>query len=428
MNRHAWILLLSLAAPCLAQSHCDPYGLPNAASRVLALQKEIEEITLPETDTGISPAVSAKMTLLKDALSSISDIALACANPSIDPSVLENQLAKALHANAPEPPENTAISADDHRYDEITGSYGHNLRVKVSRPPGFANLLQLQYSVNIECGDDNMLLLYELRNAVWTQKLRWQSPALKEASDAFGDFFLVAVLRDPVTPQNNSWSVAVAHGRPWCTSRMSGFRIDVLSPSTHSSSPRIVWHTEREYSRGGFAPSIKPLGNTFELRLNADCMSFDIDNCFERRVVYRYRLDNDKQVRRIGPLAINARGFVSEWLTAPWTEARDFSSTTSLPELHRVHDQFDPPSKPDGNEFRGHSYGPVRSCAAPRTFQVQINSTLEKIVTGKPGGESQPLPSLYFHVREVKDGYEVVTAPIAPDSTCTGPNLMPAAD
>jgi hypothetical protein len=427
MNRHAWILLLSLAAPCLAQSHCDPAALPHSAARVLALQKEMKQIKLPEMDTGIPPAVSAKMTLLKDALSSVSDTTLACAVPSLDPSALQNQLAQALHANAPEPPENTAISADDHRYEEITGSFGHNLRVKVSRPPGVSNLLQLQYSINIECGDDNMLLLYELHNGVWAQKLRWQSPPLKEVSDAFGDFFLATVLRAPATSpgSDEAWQVAVAHGRPWCTSRFSGFQIELLSPTDHPAFPQVLWHTKRGYSRGDFEPSIKSSGNTFELRLNDDCMSFDNANCFERRVIYHYRVDSDNQVRRVGPLAINARGFVSEWLTAPWTEARDFSSTESLPELQRVHDHFDPPSKPNDNQYRGHSYGPVRACPTPRTFQVQINSTQEKIVPGKPGGESTPLPSLYFQVREVADGYEMLSAPTTPDPKCTGPNLMP---
>lgn len=246
-------------------------------------------------------------------------------------------------------------------------------------------------------------------------------------SDAFGDFFVSAVLHEPsaLESRDTKWRFAVAHGTPWCTSRFSNFKIDLLSPGPDPDSPRVLWHTEREYSRGNFDPWIKSSGNTFELRSNADCMSFDSANCFERRVIYQYSVDGNDHVHRVGPLAINARGFVAEWLTAPWPESQDLSAAESAPTLQKVHDQFQPPSKPIDDQYISHSYGPVRACAAPRTFQVQINSTLDKIVPGKPGGKSAPLASHYFHVREVKDGYLMLSAPTEPDSTCSGANLMP---
>jgi hypothetical protein len=117
---------------------------------------------------------------------------------------------------------------------------------------------------------------------------------------------------------------------------------------------------------------------------------------------------------------------VAEWLTAPWAESQNLSAAESATTLQKVHDQFAPSFKPNDDQYASHGYGPVRACAAPRTFQVQIDSTLEKIVPGKPGGESEPLATHYFHVREVKDGYLMLSAPTEPDPTCSGPNLMPA--
>ena len=125
-------------------------------------------------------------------------------------------------------------------------------------------------------------------------------------------------------------------------------------------------------------------------------------------------------------IAINARGFVEEWLSAPWSESRDFSSAEAVTELQAVYDRFDAPIKLNGDQFVRHPLGPVRACAAPGVFQVQIDSTLENIVPGKPGGVRKPLASRYFHVREVKDGYVMLSAPTAPDPTCSGANLMPA--
>jgi hypothetical protein len=425
-----WILLVSLSIACHAQDRCTANALPEAATRVLALQAEIEQIKVGEMEEGVPPAIANKITQFKDALSHVSDAALACATPSIEPFELESHLAEVLHANAPEPTPNSVISTDDHRFDEILGSYGHNLRVRVSRPPEVADVIAIQYSANIECGADTMLLVYELQDGVWMEKLRWQSSTLKEISDAFGDFFLLAFLHNSSSSKGGEakWRVVVAHGTPWCTSRFSSFKIDLLSADRDAASPRVLWHSERGYSRGDFDPWLKSSENTFELRLNADCMSFDPDNCFERRVIYRYTVDDNDHVHRVNPLGINARGFVEEWLSAPWSESQDFSASGPSALLQKTHDQFDPPLKPDDDQFVSHGFGPVRACAAPGVFQVQINSTLERIVPGKPGGESSPLPSNYFHVSEVKDGYLILSASIEPDPTCTGPNLMPTAD
>jgi hypothetical protein len=422
-----WLLTVSvcfaqIAIPCHAQNHCTNDAFSQDASRVLDIQASIRKIEVGDMEDAVPPAVASQMTRVKDALSRFSDAVLSCAKPSIDPATLEKGLAELLHANAPEPQPNTVISKNDHRYDEVLGSYGHNLRVQVSGPAEFPGLLTIQYSINIECGSDIMLLIYERHDGVWTQKLRWQSPPLKSIGDAFGDFFLWGLLR---ASSSGAWRVAVAHGSPWCSSRLSGFHIDLLAPTRDSVSPVVLWHTARGYSRGGFDPQPRMSGDTFELRLNADCMSFDAGNCFERRVIYRYALDSKDHLNRVNPLGLNARGFVEEWLSAPWSESQGFSAAGSADALQEIHDQFDQSQKSD-EEYISHSLGPVRTCASPGVFQVQINSTLERMVPGKPGGESKDLPNRYFHVHEVRNGYMMLSAPTEPDPACTGPNLMPA--
>jgi len=427
MKRLSWILLLLFAVHCSAQERCTPSTLSQAAVRVLALEKELKQMDVGEEDDDVPPAVADKIIQLKDILSLASDAALTCAKPTVDTTELQGSLARALHANAPEPPENTSISKEDHRYDEILGSFGHNLRVQVTRPPSVSGIIQIQYSTNINCGQDSILFVYELHDRTWMQKLRWQSQPLKSIADAFGDFFLFTILPGFSTTENKDtkWRVVVAHGTPWCWSRMSNFKIDLLSPGPDPASPHVLWHTEREYSRGDFVPHMKSSGNTFELRLNADCMDFDSANCFERRVIYRYSVDSNDSVHRVGPMGINARGFVAEWLTAPWSESRNLSVAQSADTLQKVHEQFDQPVKPSDDQFVTNGFGPVRSCASPGIFQVQINSTLEKIVPGKPGGDSEPLPSHYFLVREGKDGYVMFSAPTKPDPVCSGANSLP---
>ena len=106
---------------------------------------------------------------------------------------------------------------------------------------------------------------------------------------------------------------------------------------------------------------------------------------------------------------------------APW--ATIFRPTGSRGAPVAVHDQLARPGT--DTEFASHSAGPVRACNAAGTFQVEIQSTLQRFVRGKPDVESRPLPSRYFHVREIRDGCLMLSAPTEPDRGCKGANLMP---
>jgi hypothetical protein len=308
----------------------------------------LKQVKVEEMDTNVPAEVRDLITQLKDALSCTADAALAGAGPSVDPVELQQRLAHVLSANPPQPPQDAVVAKDDHRFDEALGSYGHNLRVQVTRPATVARLIEVEFSINIECGQDHMLLLYALGNGAWRRQMRWQALPLKETSDAFGDFFLVTILPAPAGGTSGP-RVVVAHGRPWCTSRFSGFDMDVLSPVSDPNSPKVLWHTQRGYSRFNFTPTIRSSEDTFELRLNAptwDPMGFE------------------------------------------------------RPALQQVHHLFEPPAKDDA-EFASYSYGPVRACDAPKRFQVQMNPTLERF---GPQNESQPSrPAIFTCARPGRD-------------------------
>ncbi len=411
------VLALLAVIPCSAQTPCAPAQLSDAANRVHRIQEGLKQVKVEEMDTNVPAEARDLITQLKDALSCTADAVLAGAAPSVDPVELQQRLAHVLSANPPQPPRDAVVPKDDHRFDEALGSYGHNLRVQVTRPVTVAGLIEVEFSLNIECGQDYLLLIYELGNGAWRRRTRWQASPLKQTSDAFGDFFLVTILPGPAGGTYGP-RVVVAHGTPWCTSRLSGFEMDVLSPVVDPNSPKVLWHTHREYSRFNFTPTISSSEDTFELRLNAPTWD---PTGFERRVIYRYQIDEHLGVHRIQPIASDARGFVEEWLDAPWSEAQGFLAQGAAPALQQVHHLFEPPIKV--TEFASYSYGPVRACDAPKTLQVQMDLTLER---SGPQNWSQPLPTRYFHVREAGNGYVMVSAPTEPDSTCTGPDLMPA--
>lgn len=393
---------------------CAPGSLEDTANRIRSIQEELKRFQTKEMDTAVPALARDQLTQLKDALRCAADVALTQAGPSADAVELQNQIGHVLSANRPAPADNPVVSGNDQTF----GTYAQELAVSVSRSLSFPKLLEIRFSMDIPCGDDNLLLVYVLENGAWRNKLRWQAPPLKEISEAFGDFFVSTMVS--ANEGGSSPRIVVAHGTPWCTSRFSGFAIDVLAPSSDPSLPKILWHTQRGYSRGDFSPTLRSSRDTFELRVNESALDGD---SFERRVIYQYRLDEHQGVRRIEPIALNARGFVEEWLSAPWPESKGFSAPGAASALHIIHDQFAQHPLSD-SEFVTNSYGPVRACDAPGGFQVEIRSTLEKIVPGKPGGESRPLPTRYFHLREVKDGYLVVSAPSEPDPGCKGADLM----
>ena len=182
--------------------------------------------------------------------------------------------------------------------------------------------------------------------------------------------------------------------------------MDLLAPGPDPDAPRILWHVNREYSRDSFAPTLKATGNTFELRLNRSSM--DVAS-YERRAIYRYAVGEDGHVHRVEPIAVNARGFVEEWLDAPWSESRDFADERGVAELGKLHQDFNPPAKLNDTGFVKHTYGPVRGCSSRGTFQVEIDAMQEETVPGKPGGKFSSLPSRYFRLREDGNGYVMVS-------------------
>jgi hypothetical protein len=103
---------------------------------------------------------------------------------------------------------------------------------------------------------------------------------------------------------------------------------------------------------------------------------------------------------------------VEEGLSAPWSESKGFSVGESIYSLQTVHELFNPPSKPGGDQFVGHSFGPIR-VRGTRRFSSAIEFSIRTNCPRKARWGSNPLPSNYFHVREVKGKYLMLSAPLS---------------
>jgi hypothetical protein len=333
---------------------------------------------------------------------------------------LEADLAREFHANQAPPSgansgPGTAVSKPHN------AAYGADLKVSVSTPQVAPQLRLIDYRFGIECGDDNVLLVYEpsKENAEivsatearagsgipdgFVRALRWQAAPYEQISGAFGDFFQYVVLpgSNGTDLNGHAWRLAVAHGIPWCSSTMSGFKMDLLEP--REGTAHVVWHDQETYRRGDFDPRMTLRGIGFELR--AEVSTIDLDQLV-RKGIFRYDVAGGT-VRRVQPIAVDGRGFVDAWLQAPWSEAKDWSLPEGLAGFEKAHEAF-ARSRKDGNVT--YSYGPVRSCLMKGQYEVEIDAD--------PGGPQ------FYAIREAQNGYTMVNFGTTQDERCSGPDLM----
>jgi hypothetical protein len=407
--RHSPLGIVFLAIACLpacAQTVCSTTAIAAPSSKVTDIQHRLASTKIEDMETDVSPSLQQDTTLLKNNLATAVQAIVACQSTDAQPSAIQSALAQTLHANIQQPPNTLA-------------PWGSNLRVSVDQTTA-PQVLRVQVTYAIECGDDTMVFLFVPEHGHWSERLVWQSLPYKEISGAFGDFFLTAILPGK-TPDD--LRLVVAHGKPWCTSRFSGFGIDVLAPTSDSAHPQVLWHTDRPYSRSDFTPTLKASGDTFELRVHADEMSFDIETAFERTVIYHYRV-SDTTVTRLQPIATNGRGFVEEWLSMPWLEAKGQTASTNADKVQPIHQLYESSYTKNSNSYISWTSGPVQSCFAPGRFQVTFTAQLNKLVPGQPGGEKdEPVP-YYFQIKQIANGYELQSASETPDPTCTSRDLM----
>ena len=151
-------------------------------------------------------------------------------------------------------------------------------------------------------------------------------------------------------------------------------------------------------------------------------MHFDMELAFERRVIYRYRVTGD-HVERIQPVALNTRGFVEEWLSAPWPEAAAFTADPNNAFIQSIHHSLEQQQVETGNTLTKPAYGPVLACTASREFQIEMKATRETIVPNKPS-TSVPLPSTFYRLRDIGNGYTLLSISHQSDPQCNGANLM----
>ena len=394
MSTRAILLLLALTAPAAAQT-CTPQAAQQFAAQALGLQAKLLAVPVGDGDIDIPQPVRPVLHDFKQALARTVDAAVAC---NAAPAQIQASLATLLHANNPiKQPDAKSVAP----YKDV---YGADLAVHASAAPNMPDLLAVQLSFDISCGDDNALFIYRHSPAGWKRELAYYNPDLNLVSDGIGDFFTWSFVPGP----NNQPLFAAAHGTPWCSSRMSGFKVDLIAPSNGNQSQKTVAHYSADYSRGDDVVTIKATGDGFQLRAPDD--SLDFDNLFVRPRVYRFRTTAGT-LDRIQPVADNARDFVDVWLQQPWPEVSHWAAPTT-PALKSIHDRFDSNLNKDKPSV---SYGPVFACGNQQ-FQLELD-LMEGPKLDNPS-------KLFAKVQQGATAFTLLGFTPTQDPTCKGPDLM----
>jgi hypothetical protein len=406
MRTAIFVFAISLLFPfiCPAQT-CSQNAIQRAAenaklihARLLAIKGTSQD----EIDYDVTPATHQLIRAMKDALTTATNEYLQCeSGNSADAQTIETALANLIGANAPESvPQSTSETTTfpDH-------IFGDDLRISVTHPDSSPQLVAMKASFTAgSCGVDTMLLIYAWGGKNWNQMVRWQSNDDSSDWHPFGDFFEFAVL-----PQKESgrWLLAVAHGFPWCTSRWSGYSLDLIKPAQNSAPLRTLVHKNAGYVRGDIDPTLKAVPGGFELRLQTGQLDLEY---MTRLGIYRYRVIGDS-LQRVQPIALNGKDFVDEWLQSDWSDAIHWSATTHLGDLQNVHAEVAKRIAPKSGDDAVLSYGPVRACSGdPKHFQVEFDRD-----PGKP---------TYFQIEQGENSFTMLDASPTPNSHCKGVDLM----
>jgi hypothetical protein len=296
---------LPLTAQNAAQPTCSSSALPDAAKAVASIRQQLHQQAVPEQDPHIPAAIATQLGQLKDALAHAADVAFNCAPPASDPEPLQKVLADALHANRTSAAETTIETKDKME----KGAYGSDLAVQVFQLSATPRFFEVNFRYGIECGDDNLILLYQAAETNtqpgWRQILRWDTPAYNTVADAFGDFIILT----PITGDYHkpTWRFVVAHGHPGCERlpRTTDFSLDLLQPSSDPAKPTLAWHFDHPYT---LLPTTVPRLATTEDTVDFRIQSGDPgkvrakENSPKGEEIYRFRLTSTGQLE---PIASN---------------------------------------------------------------------------------------------------------------------------
>lgn len=384
------VLMLSslgvLAYTTYAQAECTSFTVEQVDSVRVPLIQLLKVTDTTAEDGDVDEATSKNIAYVKKALTALVDERMACETKHVDLDVLKNDLATIVDLSS---------------YDQGQAIFGYGLQFHVQKPTNNNELLLVQISFGIPCGDDNILLGYRYRDNAWHRDLLWQSDEYQQISGAYGEYYNYLVLP---YEYNESPKVVVIHGLPWCTSAWGQLKLDVVKLADVVQPQKVLLSQTIDYFMDNDNGSVlHRRDGGFELKTMVGMRDTDL---LIRKGFYRYQVKGD-DIQRIQPVADNGRDFVDAWLTTDSVMARRLSAEKSADQLMALHKSL---------LTRYGYYGSVRRCQGKEPlYQVEMT------FNGTESSDKEE--TRYFIIEPASRGFLMKSSSNTANPDCTGPDI-----
>jgi len=293
--------------------------------------------------------------------------------------------------------------------------YGQLVELKLQSVKGIPSLLAVTAAINLACGRDTSLYVFQKRQRAWNLVLSSSAGAyagINGGRESLG-------YRFSPFGDSSSWYVLLAYSSPWCTSCWGGLHYEVLRPSTDPDKPTVLYSAHRGLYRCG-EPPYKLNATRFEFSIAyLDGMARDLD-LFWKVSVDRFYLAKDR-IKRLPPRRQTAADFVDEWIETPDEEASALVTPSVRQQALEWHEKLSAWTSGESGERVLSRYDWEQSCAKDGTrWQVKLS-----LKSGYKRSEPEMPQALYFVYSVTADGIVLQSIGTEEDLSCKGERARP---
>ncbi|MGH9773269.1 MAG: hypothetical protein ACRD4Q_16495, partial [Candidatus Acidiferrales bacterium] len=380
-----------LASSSFGRSHSS---VPSAALAVAKAATALDRVPAPDFPADDVPAQARPLlTGLKHSLRALVTSEID-AQPSSGASALQARLMGVLTG-----------AGILHRGQQAKEGYAQVGSVHIAQPPGHPNLLAAVTTLEIPCGEDSSLYVYQRTAHRWQLALAFEANDYRQISGGLGMF----EYRISPSDQAGHWFVGIADVAPWCTSNWHALRYQVLRPTNSAYHPRTILATNSFAYRGfGKAYRLAVTDHSFTVvYYTAQSLDYGV---LIRTAVDRYSVADDRAVRT-GPLALYPEDFLDEWVEAPWQEARLWTAPPARPPAMSWHKTLKEMANAETGWFTSLDF--VQACGTHDNWQIGLAPFSNDKTQRVP-------PEIYFMVARRQGLFRVQSVSLDRPPGCPG--------
>lgn len=192
---------------------------------------------------------------------------------------------------------------------------------------GSGNLLQIVNKVDIPCGNDSILLVFQPNEEKWKHVLTWKSSKYEEINGSLNNLEYAVSTPD----KDGKWYVVGTDSPARCSSCWGTLRFYVMEPTKENVNPNILFQKTETSYQCDKGPMLETTQEGFKISFLGKSIDSDI---LTRTHLHNYKV-KDRQLTRIQPIAMHPRDFVDAWINTEWEEASQWAKDSlKIKQIH----------------------------------------------------------------------------------------------